>query len=373
MPLMLEDAGYFVGWTGKGWNPGSWDYLGLARYPIGQEFNRVKDTMKIAVGIASIDYSANFDAFLEARPEGQPFFFWLGTREPHRKYQEGVGASEAGLSTENVRVPAYWPDIELVRNDILDYYYEILWLDTHIQSVLASLEKSGELDNTIIVYSSDNGSYRKERNGSLRADKGSNFEGGIRVPGIFYWPGTIKIGHVEHEPAGHGVVGQVGGVKALPVVTHRQDQVLGLEAGDDLGRGGILPRVGGEGHERSFARRSGDGPIFLRDQCVAAHQHRVHALIAHLAHDESGFGVIAADIGNVDLGRIRIGDGTRIGRRMRCGHLRLKFGSVHHVMRHQRGTCREYRDPNIPKKSVSEKENTACSRISQTIQGRSQR
>ena len=185
MPLILEDAGYFVGWTGKGWNPGSWDYLGLERYPIGQEFNRIKDTMKIAVGIASIDYSANFDAFLEARPEGQPFFFWLGTREPHRKYQEGVGAQEAGLSTENVRVPAYWPDIELVRNDMLDYYYEILWLDTHIQSVLASLEKSGELDNTVIVVTSDNGM-------PFPRGKTTLYEAGQRMPLAIRWGNGVK-------------------------------------------------------------------------------------------------------------------------------------------------------------------------------------
>ena len=36
----------------------------------------------------------------------------------------------------------------------------------------------------------------------MRSDLGANFEGGIRVPGIFYWPGTISKGHVEHEPAG---------------------------------------------------------------------------------------------------------------------------------------------------------------------------
>jgi len=57
-------------------------------------------------------------------------------------------------------------------------------------------------ENTLIVYSSDNGSYRADRVGHLRGIKGSNYEGGIRVPGIFSWPGTITAGRVEHEPAG---------------------------------------------------------------------------------------------------------------------------------------------------------------------------
>ena len=44
--------------------------------------------------------------------------------------------------------------------------------------------------------------YRQDRVGKLRGKKGSNFEGGHRVPGIFHWPEGITPGHVEHEPAG---------------------------------------------------------------------------------------------------------------------------------------------------------------------------
>ena len=74
--------------------------------------------------------------------------------------------------------------------------------DRAIGRLIARLEKLGELENTIIVYASDNGSYRSERNGELRGQKGSQFEGGHRVPGIFYWKGGIPGGRVEGEPAG---------------------------------------------------------------------------------------------------------------------------------------------------------------------------
>ncbi|MBL4766492.1 MAG: sulfatase-like hydrolase/transferase, partial [Rhodobacteraceae bacterium] len=74
--------------------------------------------------------------------------------------------------------------------------------DRAIGRLVEKLKALGELDNTIIVYASDNGSYRNERNGPLRGAKGSNYEGGIRVPGIFYWPNGIKGGQVEDEPAG---------------------------------------------------------------------------------------------------------------------------------------------------------------------------
>jgi arylsulfatase A len=74
--------------------------------------------------------------------------------------------------------------------------------DRAIARLLKKLREIDSSENTLIVYSSDNSSYRADRVGNLRGTKGSNFEGGIRVPGIFYWPGTITKGHVEHEPAG---------------------------------------------------------------------------------------------------------------------------------------------------------------------------
>jgi arylsulfatase A len=74
--------------------------------------------------------------------------------------------------------------------------------DRAIARLVAKLKDMGVLENTLIVYSSDNGSYRADRVGHLRGTKGSNFEGGIRVPGIFCWPGTITKGLVEEEPAG---------------------------------------------------------------------------------------------------------------------------------------------------------------------------
>ena len=74
--------------------------------------------------------------------------------------------------------------------------------DRAIARLLSKLKAMGVMDNTLIIYSSDNGSYRDDRNGSLRGSKGSNFEGGIRSPGIFWWPRGIKGGRIEKEPSG---------------------------------------------------------------------------------------------------------------------------------------------------------------------------
>jgi arylsulfatase A len=74
--------------------------------------------------------------------------------------------------------------------------------DRAIARLLKKLRQVATPENTIIIYASDNGSYRNDRTGNLRGRKGMNWEGGIRVPSIFHWPGKIKAGVVSSEPAG---------------------------------------------------------------------------------------------------------------------------------------------------------------------------
>ncbi len=74
--------------------------------------------------------------------------------------------------------------------------------DRAVSRLLKKLSEVAPPEETLIIYASDNGSYRDDRVGHLRGTKGSNYEGGIRVPGIFSWPGQIKAGKVEATPAG---------------------------------------------------------------------------------------------------------------------------------------------------------------------------
>ena len=66
-PLLLQDSGYHVGYTGKGWGPGDWKAGGLSRYPIGKEYNSLTVQEEIPEGLDTRDYTANFEAFLASR------------------------------------------------------------------------------------------------------------------------------------------------------------------------------------------------------------------------------------------------------------------------------------------------------------------
>jgi arylsulfatase A len=123
----------------------------------------------------------------EKRDAKEPFFLNLWFNEPH-----------APIAAPDEIVSQYGA----LNDQAAIYSGTIDNTDRAIGRLIARLEKLGELENTIIVYASDNGSYRPERNGELRGQKGSQFEGGHRVPGIFYWKGGIPGRRVEDEPAG---------------------------------------------------------------------------------------------------------------------------------------------------------------------------
>jgi len=189
-PHLLADAGYHTGFTGKGWGPGEWQPGGLARHPIGTEYNR-RTLATLSSGISDGDYAANFQDFLHDLPGGTPFFFWFGCREPHRPYEDGFGARQGKL-LDGVRVPPFWPDAREVRSDILDYCAEIDWFDRQLGAILAILEKAGELDRTLVVVTSDNGMPFPRAKANL-------YDWGVRMPLAMRWPGQIPAGKVRDD------------------------------------------------------------------------------------------------------------------------------------------------------------------------------
>src|SRR5690606_32987578 len=111
--------------------------------------------------------------------KGKPFCFWYGASEPHRVFEKGSGL-KAGKKLEDVVVPSFLPDTEEVRSDLLDYAVEIEWFDQQLGKMLEVLEEVGELDNTIIVVTSDNGM-------AFPRAKANLYEFGHHVPLALRW------------------------------------------------------------------------------------------------------------------------------------------------------------------------------------------
>lgn len=157
-PEALAENGYFVGMTAKGWSPGiANDAEGNPRQLAGAPFN-AREADPPTSKITRTDYAANFADFLAAAPEGQPWAFWYGAREPHRAYEFRSGAEKGGKRPEDIdAVFPFWPDEEAVRHDMLDYAYEIEHFDRHLGRMLAALEERGSLANTLVIVTSDNG------------------------------------------------------------------------------------------------------------------------------------------------------------------------------------------------------------------------
>jgi N-sulfoglucosamine sulfohydrolase len=186
-PDLLEKAGYFTGMTGKGWGPGDYQSTGYPHNPAGHEFQkfRLKPPFN---GISPVDYVRNFEDFLSQKGKDQPFCFWLGGHEPHRKYEPGSGVRE-GRNPAAVKLPAFLPDRPAVRGDFLDYALEVEWFDQQLGRALKKLEETGELDNTFVVVTSDNGM-------SFPRVKGQIYEESFHLPMAIRWGKHIAGGRV---------------------------------------------------------------------------------------------------------------------------------------------------------------------------------
>lgn len=191
-PDLLAQAGYHVGHTGKGWGPGSSEAGGRKHNPAGPEYNEHPLENPPLSGIATnSDYLRNIDMFFDARPANTPFCLWVGSREGHRPFEPGSG-HRAGKLIGDVTVPAFLPDTPEVRSDFLDYAAEIEYFDATLGRILDKLEAIGELNNTLIAVTSDNGM------GFPRA-KGDLYEYGTRMPLAIAWGEGIKGGRVVDD------------------------------------------------------------------------------------------------------------------------------------------------------------------------------
>ena len=173
-PLLLRDAGYHLGKSYKVWSPGSpadAPYGGQkhAFEKAGRAFNNFSEnatelvekgaTVEAARTKLLEEVRGNFQAMLAAKPAGQPFAYWFGPTTTHRAWVRGSGKRLWDIDPDALKgkLPAFLPDVPVVREDLADYLGEVQALDAAMGVLLAELERTGELSRTLIAVSGDHG------------------------------------------------------------------------------------------------------------------------------------------------------------------------------------------------------------------------
>ena len=199
-PLLLERSGFHLGETYKVWSPGlpndaPYGAGKFAYEKAGGAFNNFSEnvTRMVAEGMPLeaakqklyAEVRANFDAFLQARPDGRPFCYWFGPTNVHRLWEKGSGQAQWGIDPESLagKLPKFLPDVPEVREDFADYLGEIQAFDAAIGVLLEQLAAAGELDNTLIVISGDHGAPGFPRG------KCNLYDFGVGVALVARWPG----------------------------------------------------------------------------------------------------------------------------------------------------------------------------------------
>ena len=176
---------YFHGWLGDMMD----DYVSKRRHDI----NYMRENAKIIdpPGHATDLFTQwSVDYIKERSRSKQPFFLYLAYNAPHFPVQppadwlQRVKEREPGLPPKRAELVAF-----------------IEHLDDGIGKVLEALKTSGQYENTLIIFTSDNGGHLPSlaNNGPTRDGKQSMYEGGLRVPTAIAWPGKIKPGTVSAQ------------------------------------------------------------------------------------------------------------------------------------------------------------------------------
>jgi arylsulfatase A len=246
---LLKDAGYATGLVGKWhlghhdkympWNQGFDEFFGL---PYSNDMgglyyfrNREIDFTEIDQRLLTQTYTEEALKFIDTH-QSEPFFLYLAHNMPHVPLYasaEFEGKSEGGLYGDTVE--------------------EIDW---SVGQILARLERLGLTENTLVIFTSDNGPWlvmdvAGGSAGILREGKQYTFEGGMRVPAIAYWPNTIDPGT---EPPGIATM-----MDWLPTFANMADVPLPSDrAIDGKDISGLLTGTGSRADQELFYYMNGE-------------------------------------------------------------------------------------------------------------------
>lgn len=259
LPQMLKEAGYKTYMSGKwhlghakkefypnnrgfdsfyGATVGEIDHFTHAAHGV-DDWYRNNDPIK-EEGFDNSLFGAEAVKLIEAHDPKDPMFLYLAFTAPHTPFQ----APQEYLD----RYPS------ITDQNRKTYAAMISVMDDEVAKVVAALEKKGMRDNTLIVFSSDNGGVRSSMfsgdtkvegglpasNGPYRDGKGTTYEGGTRVAAFANWPGHIKAGVVNqpmHMVDWYPTIAKLAGVKPA-----KNKPLDGLDVWSTVSTGSASPR-----------------------------------------------------------------------------------------------------------------------------------
>ncbi|WP_010180528.1 arylsulfatase [Aquimarina agarilytica] len=161
------------------------------------------------------EFRTNFALeYLDKKKSDKPFFLYMSYRIPHA---HEFFLSKTDLYEDKMEA---WPEIER------RHAARITMLDSQIKRLFNKLKERGELENTLIIFSSDNGPHKEnyhdneffKSSGGLKGYKRALYEGGIRVPMIAYWEGKIPEGNTtKHQATFYDIMPTLAEVANIPI------------------------------------------------------------------------------------------------------------------------------------------------------------
>ena len=155
-------------------------------------------------------YTGEAVNFIKQQPKDQPFFMVLSYPIPHASViapePERAAARPLVKNEIQFKNSGHYTTTDEVK---ANYIGMLKLLDDAVGLLVATLEDQGQLDNTLIVFTSDNGPHYEggispedlDSNGPLRGGKRDLYEGGIRIPFIASWPASIQPGQTTDHPS----------------------------------------------------------------------------------------------------------------------------------------------------------------------------
>jgi N-sulfoglucosamine sulfohydrolase len=180
-------------------------------------------------------YKNYMTEFLQlARNKEQPFWLMLNTHDPHKPfYGDGGEAFDYPVSRvyspEEIEVPGFLPDLPDVRGELARYYTSVRRADDIVGAILKILEDEGFLENTLVMFISDNGS-------SFPYSKSNAYLNSTKTPWIIRWPGRIAPGSVDTAHF-------ISGIDYMPTVL----EAAGLKQVQNVDGTSFLPLLEGDG------------------------------------------------------------------------------------------------------------------------------